>query len=59
MRPTGWFQVGYGADIAIGAVVALRYFGEDLVRFSRQGGRTARARRHAHTSARASLTAAA
>lgn len=31
MQPTGWFQVGWSAEIAPGAVKPLRYFGCDLV----------------------------
>ncbi|ORA19966.1 Rieske 2Fe-2S domain-containing protein [Mycobacterium arosiense] len=33
MQPTGWFQVAWGADLAIGQVKALRYFDRDLVAF--------------------------
>lgn len=33
MQPTGWFQVGWGADIAQGDVIGLHYFGVDLVAF--------------------------
>lgn len=31
MKPTGWFQVGWSAEIAPGAVKPLKYFGHDLV----------------------------
>jgi 3-ketosteroid 9alpha-monooxygenase subunit A len=30
---TGWFQVGWSADIGIGDVVPMTYFGEDLVAY--------------------------
>jgi 3-ketosteroid 9alpha-monooxygenase subunit A len=33
MKPTGWFQVAWSANIGIGDVVPLRYFGEDLVAY--------------------------
>ncbi|MFE4963755.1 Rieske 2Fe-2S domain-containing protein [Streptomyces sp. NPDC056660] len=33
MKPTGWFQVGWSADIGTGQVVPLRYFGADLVAY--------------------------
>ena len=39
MKPTGWFQVGWSADIAIGDVVPLHYFGRDLVAYRGLDGR--------------------
>jgi phenylpropionate dioxygenase-like ring-hydroxylating dioxygenase large terminal subunit len=33
MQPTGWFQVGWSADLAEGAVVPLNYFASELVAF--------------------------
>ena len=39
MRPTGWFQVGWSADIAIGDEVPLHYFGRDLVAYRGLDGR--------------------
>ena len=33
MQPTGWFQVGWSSDLAVGAVKPLRYFGTELVAF--------------------------
>jgi 3-ketosteroid 9alpha-monooxygenase subunit A len=33
MRPTGWFQIGWSAEITPGGVKPLRYFGHDLVAF--------------------------
>lgn len=33
MRPTGWFQIGWSADLAPGDVTPVHYFGRDLVVF--------------------------
>jgi phenylpropionate dioxygenase-like ring-hydroxylating dioxygenase large terminal subunit len=33
MKPTGWFQIGWSAEIPPGAVKPLKYFGQDLVAF--------------------------
>ncbi|HKP40933.1 Rieske (2Fe-2S) protein [Mycobacterium sp.] len=33
MRPTGWFQVAWSADLEVGDVKPLQYFGADLVAF--------------------------
>lgn len=33
MHPTGWFQVGWSADFAVGDVKPLTYFGTELVAF--------------------------
>lgn len=41
MRPTGWFQVAWSADITIGEVKSLHYFGTDLVAFRREDGTVA------------------
>lgn len=38
MRPTGWFQIAWSAEIAPGAVKPLKYFGQDLVAFRTQSG---------------------
>lgn len=38
MHPTGWFQVAWSADLAIGDVVSLHYFGSELVAFRGKGG---------------------
>jgi 3-ketosteroid 9alpha-monooxygenase subunit A len=38
MKPTGWFQVGWSADIPVGGVAPLRYFGHDLVAFRGRDG---------------------
>jgi 3-ketosteroid 9alpha-monooxygenase subunit A len=39
MLPTGWFQVGWSTDVALGDVVPLHYFGRDLVAFRGLDGR--------------------
>ncbi len=36
--PTGWFSVGYTAELAVGQVVSLRYFARDLVMFRSSDG---------------------
>ncbi|MGE0307184.1 MAG: aromatic ring-hydroxylating dioxygenase subunit alpha [Acidimicrobiia bacterium] len=33
MKPTGWFNIGWSAEIAPGGVKPMRYFGHDLVAF--------------------------
>ncbi|MGB7113858.1 MAG: Rieske (2Fe-2S) protein, partial [Mycobacterium sp.] len=38
MLPTGWFQVAWSADLAVGEVVPMRYFGRDLVAFRQLDG---------------------
>ena len=39
MKPTGWFQLGWSADLEAGDVKPLRYFGRDLVAYRTQSGR--------------------
>ncbi|RJF91687.1 Rieske 2Fe-2S domain-containing protein [Noviherbaspirillum saxi] len=39
MKLTGWFQVGWSADLSVGTVKPLRYFGEDLVAFRCKAGK--------------------
>jgi 3-ketosteroid 9alpha-monooxygenase subunit A len=39
MLPTGWFQVAWSADIALGAVAPKHYFGRELVVFRESDGR--------------------
>lgn len=39
MTPTGWFQVAWSEEIAVGAVHRMRYFGTDLVAWRSQSGR--------------------
>lgn len=36
--PTGWFQVGWSDELAVGDVVPLRFFGRDLVLFRTRSG---------------------
>jgi phenylpropionate dioxygenase-like ring-hydroxylating dioxygenase large terminal subunit len=38
MAPTGWFQVAWSADVAVGDVVPKHYFGRDLVLFRELNG---------------------
>jgi nitrite reductase/ring-hydroxylating ferredoxin subunit len=38
MHPTGWFQVGWSAELEVGDVVDLHYFGTDLVAFRGRDG---------------------
>jgi 3-ketosteroid 9alpha-monooxygenase subunit A len=38
-QPTGWFQVGWSADLGAGDVKPLHYFGRDLVCFRGEDGR--------------------
>lgn len=39
MKPTGWFQIGWSADLAAGDVTPMRYFGQDLVAYRTETGR--------------------
>lgn len=39
MLPTGWFQAAWSADVAIGDVRSMHYFGRDLVLFRELDGR--------------------
>ena len=39
MLPTGWFQVAWSADVAIGEVQPMHYFARDLVLFRELDGR--------------------
>ena len=36
--PTGWFQVGYTSELAVGQVVPLSYFNTELVMFRTSDG---------------------
>jgi 3-ketosteroid 9alpha-monooxygenase subunit A len=38
MRPTGWFQVAWSADIPAGGVKPLKYFGKHLVAYRTEAG---------------------
>jgi len=37
--PNGWFVIGFSDELAVGQVLPLRYFGEDLVLFRGEDGR--------------------
>lgn len=39
MKPTGWFQVAWSEQVAVGAVHAMTYFGEDMVAWRSESGR--------------------
>jgi nitrite reductase/ring-hydroxylating ferredoxin subunit len=39
MRPTGWFQVAWSNEIAVGDVHKMHYFGEEMVAWRAQSGR--------------------
>jgi 3-ketosteroid 9alpha-monooxygenase subunit A len=39
MKPTGWFQIGWSADLETGAVQPLQALGHDLVVYRTDGGR--------------------
>ncbi|BCO34228.1 Rieske (2Fe-2S) protein [Mycobacterium heckeshornense] len=39
MQPTGWFQVAWSADVGVGQVAPLHYFGRDLVAFRGHEGK--------------------
>jgi 3-ketosteroid 9alpha-monooxygenase subunit A len=37
-RPTGWFMVAWGAEVEVGKVKPLKYFGQDLVAYRTESG---------------------
>ena len=37
-RPTGWYQIGWSTEFAVGEARPLRYFGEDLVGYRDESG---------------------
>ncbi|OYD69543.1 Rieske-like 2Fe-2S protein [Rhodococcus sp. OK302] len=39
MKPTGWFQIGWSAELAVGEVKPMLYFGQDLVAYRTVSGR--------------------
>ena len=39
MKPTGWFQVAWSAEVGIGEVHQMTYFGQDMVAWRTQSGR--------------------
>jgi 3-ketosteroid 9alpha-monooxygenase subunit A len=41
MKPTGWFQVGWSAEVLPGGVKPLRYFDQELVAFRSEAGELA------------------
>ena len=41
MKPTGWFQIGWSAEIPPGGVKPMKYFGHDLVAFRSDAGELA------------------
>jgi phenylpropionate dioxygenase-like ring-hydroxylating dioxygenase large terminal subunit len=46
--PTGWFHIGWSAEIAPGEVKPMTYFGEELVAFRSEDGRLAVLDAHCH-----------
>lgn len=48
MKPFGWFQIGWSADLPPGGVKALTYFGHDLVAFRSEEGKVAVLDAHCH-----------
>ncbi|MGN6160539.1 MAG: Rieske 2Fe-2S domain-containing protein [Marmoricola sp.] len=38
MKPTGWFQVAWSAEVPVGQVHRLRYFGEELIAWRGESG---------------------
>lgn len=39
MKPTGWFQVAWSAEIAVGDVHTMKYFGQEMVAWRTTSGR--------------------
>lgn len=39
MKPTGWFQVAWSDEIAVGAVHPMRYFGQEMIAWRAESGR--------------------
>lgn len=48
MKPVGWFQIGWSAEIPSGAVKPLKYFNQDLVAFRTENGQLAVLDAHCH-----------
>jgi 3-ketosteroid 9alpha-monooxygenase subunit A len=48
MKPVGWFQIGWSAEIAPGGVKPLKYFDQDLVAFRTESGTLAVLDAHCH-----------
>lgn len=38
MKPTGWFQIGWSEQLAVGGVLPMRYFGRELVAYRTEDG---------------------
>lgn len=38
MTPTGWFQVAWSADVGVGDVVRMKYFGRELIAWRNESG---------------------
>lgn len=38
MKPTGWFQVAWSDEVAVGAVHTMKYFGQDMVAWRSEAG---------------------
>lgn len=38
MKPTGWFQVAWSDEVPVGAVHAVKYFGQDMVAWRSEAG---------------------
>lgn len=41
MRPTGWFQVAWSAEVGVGAVHRMKYFGREMIAWRSADGRVA------------------
>ncbi|WHU47319.1 Rieske 2Fe-2S domain-containing protein [Gordonia sp. L191] len=39
MEPTGWFQVAWSAEVEVGAVIQMTYFGQEMVAWRSASGR--------------------
>lgn len=39
MKPTGWFQVAWAAEIVTGEVKSMKYFGQEMIAFRGAGGK--------------------
>lgn len=38
MTPTGWFQVAWSDEIAVGAVHRMKYFGQEMIAWRADSG---------------------
>lgn len=39
MKPTGWFQVAWSDEVAVGDVRSMKYFGQDMIAWRAESGR--------------------